>query len=125
MYRRPLAIISNQQGIGLIAALFVIVILSLFGVIVARFTQTTSVASAEDYLWAQTYYSAESALRLRILEDDGGGNWSGWTNYPTSLGGATITEVSFSSMPVGQPSSVKVKATIINIVRSLEVKYIK
>lgn len=124
MFPEPSAIIANQKGIGLIAAIFVIVTLSLFGVLVARYSQTTSVASAEDYLWVQTYYSAESALRVRILEDDGGGNWAGWTGYP-EIAGATITEVSFSSQPPGQPSLIRAKAAIGNVARELEVKYIK
>ena len=72
-------LIHNEQGIGLVAVVFVIVILSLFGMLISRYTVTTSMSSAEDYLWAQALYAAESGLKLRILEADDGGNWAGWT----------------------------------------------
>jgi hypothetical protein len=68
-----LAPLANRRGIGLITAMFVIVILSLFGLLIARYTVTTQTSSAEDYLWAQSLYSAESVMRLNILGDDGGG----------------------------------------------------
>lgn len=115
---------SNQKGIGLIAALFVIVILALFGLLITRYTMTTSVSSAEDYLWAKTYYAVESGIRLRMLEDDGGGNWAGWTGYPL-VDATTITEVSSSLQPIGQPSSIRAQGNKNDIVRELTVKYVK
>lgn len=117
-------IYSNQRGIGLIAALFVIVILSLFGLLIARYTMTTSISSAEDYLWAKTYYAVESGIRIRMLEDDGGGNWAGWSGYPL-VDGATITEISSSFQPTGQPSSIQAQGSQNDIVRELTVKYVK
>ena len=68
-----LAPLANRRGIALITAVFAIVILALFGLLIARYTVTTQMSSAEDYLWAQSLYSAESAMRLNILGDDGGG----------------------------------------------------
>lgn len=68
-----LAPLANRRGIGLITAVFAIVILALFGLLIARYTVTTQVSSAEDYIWAQALYSAESVVRLNILGDDGGG----------------------------------------------------
>jgi len=69
-YLTPL---TNRRGIALITAVFSIVILALFGLLIARYTVTTQLSSAEDYLWAQALYSAESTIRLNILGDDGGG----------------------------------------------------
>ena len=68
-----LAPLANRRGIALITAVFAIVILALFGLLIARYTVTTQMSSAEDYLWAQSLYSAESTMRLNILGDDGGG----------------------------------------------------
>ena len=115
---------NNERGIGLLGAIFVIVILALFGLLIARYTQTTSVSSAEDYLWAQALYSAESGIRLRMLEHDEGGNWSSWSGYP-EVKKFSVTEVSSSLQSSGNPSFIRAKASRNQIVRELEVKYIK
>lgn len=118
---------SNQKGIGLIAAIFVIVILALFGLLIARYTMTTSVSSAEDYLWAKTYYAVESGIRLRMLEDDGGGNWAGWAAYP-QIDGTTITQFATAQQPPqapGQPSTIRAQGNQNDIIRELSVKYVK
>lgn len=65
--------LTNRRGIGLITAVFAIVILSLFGLLLTRYTVTTQLSSAEDYIWAQALYSAESVMRLNILSRDNGG----------------------------------------------------
>lgn len=124
MYPDSPTISRNEKGFGLIAAIFVIVILALFGTLIARYTMTNEVSSAEDYLWARTYYAAESAIMLRILEDDGGGNWTAWTTYP-QIDTAVISETSAGFQPAGQPSYIRLKASINQISRELEVKYIK
>ena len=92
-YLTPLA---NRRGFALITAMFVIVILSLFGLLIARYTVTTQLSSAEDYLWAQSLYSAESVMRLNILGDDGGG---GIAAPVTPLVGGITTE-----FPAGGPA---------------------
>jgi heme/copper-type cytochrome/quinol oxidase subunit 3 len=97
MFRKPLA---NQAGIGLIAAIFIVVVVAMFGVLIARYTMISSQSSAEDYLWAQALYAAESAAQLSILHADGGGGGWTWTaptintmattvTGPTLVGGAT------------------------------------
>jgi hypothetical protein len=89
MFRNP---IKNQDGIGLIAAIFLIVVVAMFGVLIARYTMISSQSSAEDYLWAQALYAAESAAQLRILEDDDGGpaGWT-WADPTISTFGTTVT----------------------------------
>src|SRR5574340_1263817 len=69
--------LQSQKGFGLMAAVFVIVVLAAFGVLIARYASTGAVASAEDYVWAQSLYAADSAARLRMLSRDNGGNWGG------------------------------------------------
>lgn len=86
--------IKNQHGFGLIAAIFVVVILAVFGLLVARFTGTGSVQSAEDYLWAQALYSARSAANLRMLNDDSGGPWSGPN---LTIAGFTTNELTYTT----------------------------
>ena len=85
---------------------------------------TTAVSTSEDYIWAKTYYAVESGIRLRMLEDDGGGNWSGWGGYPT-IDGTTITEISSSLQPADQPSSIQAQGSQNDITRELGVKYVK
>ncbi|MEA3547029.1 MAG: hypothetical protein U9R66_05135 [Thermodesulfobacteriota bacterium] len=124
MFPEQTRILNNEKGIGLLGAIFVIVILALFGLLIARYTQTTSVSSAEDYLWAQALYSAESGIRLRMLEHDEGGNWSSWSGYP-DVKNFSVSEVSSSLQSPGNPSFIRAKASRNQIVRELEVKYVK
>jgi hypothetical protein len=126
MFRNP---IKNQEGIGLIAAIFLIVVVAMFGVLIARYTMISSQASAEDYLWSQALYSAESAAQLRILEDDDGGpaGWRGgppWDN-PAIINGFDIdptllTPIQIETSPVYQITS---QATRASITRTIEVRY--
>ena len=127
MYPEAHKTYANQNGIGLIAALFVIVILALFGLLIARYTVTTSISSSEDYLYAKTYYAVESGIRLRMLEDDGGGNWAGWPGYP-QIDGTTITQIATTLQPPqapGQPTTLRAQGNQNDIVRDLTVKYVK
>ena len=64
---------DNDRGIGLVAAIFVIVVVGMFGTLIARYSIIGSTSSAEDYHWAQALYSAQSAANVAILYSDGGG----------------------------------------------------
>ena len=113
---------NNEKGMGLVAAIFIIVVLAVFGVLIARFTTTTSVTSVEDYLWAQALYSAEAAAQLRILNHDGGGNWGAFS-YPV-INNFTITSVTDNFSGAGNPATLAVRADRANIVREVQVKFI-
>lgn len=83
-----MAMLADERGLGLIAAVFVIVVVGLFGSLIARYATLGSVSSAEDYLWAQALYSAQSSAQLAVLYSDGGGTGS----YSlSSVGGFTVT----------------------------------
>lgn len=118
--------IKSQNGFGLIAAIFIVVILAVFGLLVARFTGTGSLQSAEDYLWAQALYSARSAANLRMLNDDNGGPWSGPN---LTIGGFTTNELTYITPTapdthyILQVSSSRPSANG-NVERILEVKYV-
>jgi type II secretory pathway pseudopilin PulG len=116
------AMFRNEKGFGLIAAIFVIVILAMFGLLVARYTTTSSVSSVEDYLWAQALYSAESAAQLQILNYDGGGNWVTFA-FPT-IADFTITPVADDFDSAGTAATLSVRANRNEISREIEVKYI-
>ena len=120
--------VRNNRGIGLITVIFVIVIMSMFGLLIARFVTIGSTISIEDYLWAQAIYSAESAAQLQILCNDVGGNLGG----PDHL--STLSQVGQFSITIGDdwggvasPSTVSVQATSTvagqDIVRTIEIKY--
>ena len=116
--------IINQRGMGLITAIFIIVVVGMFGVLLARYTTISSVASAEDYLWAQALYSAESTMRLNILRNDGGGNF---TALPIPVVGGIATEIitpptSFTAPT--SPATIRIRATRAQVSRTVEAKYL-
>lgn len=115
--------LNNQDGIGLIAAIFIIVVVAMFGILIARYTMISSQSSAEDLLWSQALFSAESAAQLRILHDDAGGpvGWAAW-NDPTIN--------NFSTTVTNPPTAVTVsikritsRASRAGIIRTIDVHY--
>lgn len=128
MFHRPL---HNHDGIGLIAAIFLIVVVGMFGVLIARYTMISSQTSAEDYLWSQALYAAESGAKLRILEHDNGGNWGTWVdptiqgfNLTLSSQGATLTAPDLPSViATSNIFELSVQASKASISRTIEVRY--
>lgn len=114
--------IGEEKGFGLIAAVFVVVVLAVFGLLIARYTTTSQVESAEDYLWAQALYSAETVVRLNILANDGGGG-TVFTS-PSVMNFAPDIDVnSFTSPDV--PAIIRVKAHHpTGVSRTVEAKYL-
>ncbi|MBV5341335.1 MAG: hypothetical protein J0665_17575 [Deltaproteobacteria bacterium] len=123
MFHDPLL---NQRGMGLIMAVFIIVVVAMFGVLIARYSTISSVTSAEDILWAQALYSAESTIRLNILHHDGGGNLSG--SVEPMVGGLSTDILADTYADSTQPATIKVLATrVVNesaVSRTLEAKYV-
>ncbi len=123
-------ILHNQDGIGLVAAIFLIVVVAMFGVLIARYTMISSQSSAEDYLWAQALYAAESGAKLRILEHDDGGNWVNWAN-PTIKGfNLSLSSIGVPLSPPTDPTAIAgnifdltVRAEQASISRTMEVRY--
>ncbi len=109
---------------GLIMAIFIIVVVAMFGLLIARYTTISSVASAEDYIWAQALYSAESTIRLNILRRDGGGKLTG--SVEPMVGGVN-TVLTESYVAPAQPATIRVQAfRDINgsaVSRTVEAKY--
>ena len=127
-----LAPLANRRGFALITAIFVIVILSLFGLLIARYTVTTQTSSAEDYLWAQSLYSAESVMRLNILSRDSGGGLGGGLVKPNNFHGFDFTDhppdpdkVSDTFTAANQPATIRVQAKHgTGVSRTVEANYI-
>lgn len=113
----------GQGGFGLIAALFVVVFLALFGVLAARYIATTSISSSEDYLWAQTLYAAEATAHRSILFHDGGGG--GAFVAPVVQNVTTAVTVDTFVAP-GTPATLEVAGAVpgINIRRVIQVRYL-
>ncbi len=86
--------LSNQSGVGLITAIFVVVVVGMFGVLIARFATVSATASAEDYFWGQSLYSAQSVAQNELLYGDGGGSGS---NNMAQVSGFTVTATSIVS----------------------------
>jgi hypothetical protein len=128
-------LIINQRGMGLIAAVFIIVVVGMFGVLIARYTTISSVSSAEDYVWAQALYSAESTMRLNILSRDNGGGLGKATVKPTNFQGFDFRDdpisgdkrVSgdFDVKPANEPATIRVQAKYgTGVSRTVEVRYL-
>jgi len=117
--------LPDQRGFGLVAALFAVVILALFGVLAARYIFTTSISSAEDYLWAQTLYSAESTAHRRILYHDNGASTTGGFVAPV-VQNITTSVATDTFLSATAPAILAVQGFVpaSNITRVIEVKYI-
>ena len=113
---------GNAKGFGLLAAIFVIVVVAMFGMLIVRYTITGSVSSVDDYLWAQALYSAESAAQLTILDHDGGG--TGTFTLPLEINKLTANSTIDDFTLPTTPATLRVTATILNITREIEVKYL-
>lgn len=119
MFHKP---IHNQDGIGLITVIFIIVVVAMFGVLIARYTIISSQSSAEDYLWSQALYAAESSAQLRILNEDGGGGSWVWVD-PTINNFTTSFPVNPSEFGTSGIWEIRSRATQANITRTIEVRY--
>ena len=118
MFRNPL---QNNDGIGLIAALFIIVMIGMFGVLLARYTSISSQASADDYLWSQALYAAESGARRAILADDQGG---GGGPLPTpQVAGFTLSVTGPTTLTPSTICQINVRATKATVSREIEIRY--
>ena len=116
-------IIGPEKGFGLIAAVFVVVVLAVFGLLIARYTTTSQVESVEDYLWAQALYSAETVMRLNILSHDNGGGGTVFTS-PSVMNFTTVIEEDTFNFP-NIPSIIRVKAHHpTGVSRTVEAKYL-
>lgn len=113
----------GQDGFGLIAALFVVVFLALFGVLAARYVATSSLASSEDYLWTQVLYAAEATAHRAILFHDGGGG--GAFVAPVVQNVTTVVNVD-NFVAAGTPATVQITGSVpvMNIRRVIQVKYL-
>ncbi|MEW6593270.1 MAG: hypothetical protein AB1413_00190 [Thermodesulfobacteriota bacterium] len=121
-----LAPLANRRGIGLVTAIFALVVLSLFGLLIARYTVTTQIASGEDYLWAQSLYSAESVMRLNILRNDQGGTLPAKPALVQPAVGQIPTAITSDNFTLpGAPATIRVRATDpTGVSREVESKYI-
>lgn len=122
--------LANQQGFGLMTAIFVIVVLALFGLLVARYTQISALSSAEDYLWAEAIYAADTTAQRTILFHDHGGGGGAYPGNPTVAGFTTNRTIVGGTLGgTGVPTTIRVNASRAvspseNISREIEVKYI-
>jgi len=119
--------LKENKGFGLIAAIFVIIFISLFGLLAVKHLQSTTTGSGEAYLWAQALYTANYTARLKILYDDqGGGTWVG---PPTDIqiqgtNGSIITDTYDTNPDPTIPATIEARGSVGTIVRKVQVKFI-
>jgi hypothetical protein len=110
---------------GLVTAVFLIVIVGMFGVLIARYATVSSVASAETFIWTQALSSAESTARLNILRHDGGGNLAGAVAPVVGGVSTAISSDSFTAPAI--PATIRVRGfREVNgseVSRTVEVKF--
>ena len=125
MFHNPLL---NKRGMGLIMAIFIIVVVAMFGLLIARYTTISSVASAEDYIWAQALYSAESTMRLNLLRNDRGGKLPAQPTLVKPIVGGVEAILTESYVAPDKPATIRVQASReVNgskVSRTVEVKYV-
>ncbi|MCK5322697.1 MAG: hypothetical protein KAJ45_01080 [Desulfobulbaceae bacterium] len=114
--------INNEKGFGLLAAIFVIVVVAMFGMLIVRYTISGATSSVDDYLWAQALYSAESAAQLRILDYDNGG--TGTFALPLVINQSTTNSIIDDFTAPATPATLRITATRLNITREIEIKYL-
>lgn len=114
----------GQGGFGLIAALFAVVFLALFGVLAARYVGTTSLASSEDYLWTQALYAADATAHRAILFHDGGGGGAFVAPVVQNITTTVDVDTPFPFV-AGTPATLQVTGSVpvMNIRRVIQVRY--
>jgi len=115
---------TDQNGAGLVVAVFVIVIMGMFGTLIVRYAATGASMATDEYLWAQAMYAAESAAQLRILYHDRGN--TGGPAFPLTVEGFSIPTPIIDTFDLNdrnKPASLKLKATRIGVSREIELKY--
>ena len=118
---RIAAIFRNESGVGLLLAMFVIVIVGMFGTLIARYAMIGATAAAEDYLWTQALYSAESAVQLRVLTCDGGDG----PIFPLTIQGFAVPTPNPDSYTArGIPATIRVQASRLEVRRTVEIKFV-
>ena len=109
----------DNRGIGLITAIFIIVVVASFGLLLSRFVITHSTASAEDYLWAQALYSADSIIKLRLLQEDN----ASLAVTDSSIMGYTTTQTPDPLTALSNPGVLEVVAEQGLVSRTVQVNY--
>lgn len=113
---------NNQKGFGLLAAIFVIVVVAMFGTLIVRYTISGATSSVDDYLWAQALYSAESAAQLKILDYDNGG--AGTFSLPLVINKSNTVSIIDDFTAPATPATLRITATRLNITREIEIRYL-
>ncbi|OGQ94087.1 MAG: hypothetical protein A2521_05460 [Deltaproteobacteria bacterium RIFOXYD12_FULL_57_12] len=119
-------LLSNRAGFGLITAMFVVVVLGMIGLLIARYVAISSTAATEDYLAAQALYAAESAAQLKIMCYDGGGTFGGVANcapFNPLISSFTTTATQDDFATAANFKTLAVAAQRQEIYREIEVKY--
>lgn len=87
---------KNEKGFSIVAAVFIVAILSILGIIVISYTMTSAEESGNEYLSTQAFYNAESGIYCALLELENGINPNGKTYTFTNPVGKGVVSVSDS-----------------------------
>ena len=88
----------NQDGVTLLAALFFLVIVAIFGILALRLVDIGSISSSENVLFSQSAFSAAGARDLRILNIMSGGTY-GWDGSGTvNIAGCSVQQIAYKEV---------------------------
>lgn len=112
MCHRPRPSKEYQKGASLVAALFFIVIVALFGILALRTINMGTISSSEQFRYTQGGYAALGARDLRILNilSNGAAGWDGTGSI--EIGPCTVRQDAY-----GQASDKDIFGNNITIIR--------
>jgi len=85
---------KSEKGISIVAAVFIVVILSILGIIIITYTITAAEETGNEYLSTQAFYNAETGIYSALLEIESGLNPNGKTfSFSSPNGSAVISAV--------------------------------
>lgn len=90
---------KSEKGFSIIAAVFIVVILSILGIIVVTYTITSAEETGNEFLSTQAFYNAETGIYSALLEIENGLNPNGKSySFTTPTGKAVISAVDNGSV---------------------------
>jgi Tfp pilus assembly protein PilX len=85
---------KSEKGISIVAAVFIVVVLSILGIVVITYSITAAEETGNEYLSTQAFYNAETGIYAALIEIENGSNPNGKTySFSSPNGRAVVSAV--------------------------------